>query len=209
MRAYIVELLGSMFLMLAVGISVLSVDLESVAPFVIGMTLVIMVYAGGPISGAHYNPMVSLSLAIRGALPWDKFLPYISSQILGISLSLFPISYFVVHDSQSANDFRVDQVFAAECIFSFLLAFVINLVATNKQSAGNSYFGLAIGMTVTISAFLIGGISGAAINPAITMGLLVLKKISPEMVWVYLSAQVLGGILSGLLCKYLLTEDSK
>lgn len=209
MRACIVELLGSMFLMLAVGISVLSVDLESVAPFVIGMTLVIMVYAGGPISGAHYNPMVSLSLAIRGALPWDKFLPYVSSQILGISLSLFPISYFVMHDSQSASDFRIDQVFAAECMFSFLLAMVINLVATNKNASGNSYFGLAIGMTVTISAFLIGGISGAAINPAVTMGLLVLKKISPEMLWVYLSAQVLGGILSGLLCKYLLLEENK
>lgn len=207
MRAYITEIFGTMFLMLAIGISVLMVELESVSPFTIGTMLVIVVYAGGPISGAHYNPMVTLSLAIRGALPWSRVPAYMLAQVIGVSLSLLPISYFVSHESQSASDFRIDQIFAAECLFSFLLSFVICCVATNRRTKGNSYFGLAIGMTVTVSAILIGGISGAAINPAVTLGLLAIRKLAPEMLWIYLAAQFLGGILSGFLAKYMLEDE--
>lgn len=208
MKAYITEILGTMFLMLTIGICVLSVELESMAPFAIGTMLVILVYTGGPISGAHYNPMVTLAAAIRGALPWNKVFPYIAAQMFGVSLSLLPIAYFVSHESQSANDFRIDQIFAAECMFSFLLAYVICNVATNPKVEGNSYFGFAIGMTVAVSAILIGGISGAALNPAITIGLLVIRKVGPEMLWVYLAAQFLGGILAGILAKFMLSEDN-
>ncbi len=207
MRAYIAEFLGAMFLMLSIGICVLSVELGPVAPFAIGTMLVIMVYAGGAISGAHYNPMVTIAVAIRGDLPWGKVLPYMCAQLIGVGVSLFPISYLIDHESQSVSDFRVDQVFAAECLFSFLLAFVVCCVATNPKTKGNSYFGFAIGMTVAVSAILIGGVSGAALNPAVTLGLWVIRKIGTEMIWVYLAAQFLGGILSGFLAKYMLEEE--
>lgn len=209
MRNYLAEILGSFFLMLAIGICVSSVELESVAPFAIGLMLTILVYAGGPISGAHYNPMVTLSLAVRGVLPWSQVFPYMAAQIFGVSLSLLPISYFIDHESQSAVDFQIDQVFAAECLFSFLLALVIHFVAANVLAKGNSYFGFAIGMTVTVAAVLIGGISGAAINPAVTLGLLTMRKIPLDLLWVYLVAQCLGGIISGYLACYMLPEEDK
>ncbi len=208
MKALVMETIGTMFLFLAIGICVLTVELSPVAPYAISGMLMLMIYAGGAISGAHYNPMVSLGAAIRGAFSWKLFLPYNVAQLLGVALSLLPLSQLVSHDSQAATNVLASQVFIAEFIFSFMLCFTILMVATNEKTAGNSYFGFAIGLCVFVGANLIGGISGAALNPAVAIGLVAIGKISQSMIGVYLLAEFLGGITAGFLCKLLLSEKS-
>lgn len=170
MRAYLTEFIGTFFLVLTVGLT--SVSGTSYAPLAIGSALMIMVYMGGHVSGAHYNPAVSLACCIRGALPWKEFVPYIVSQLLGAIAAAF-IVYVITgtpFGPAPALDASTTASLLVEILFTFALALVVLNVATASKTAGNSYFGLAIGFTVMVGAFAGGGISGGAFNPAVGLG---------------------------------------
>jgi aquaporin Z len=196
MKNYLTEAIGTFFLVVTVGLCVNGG--VAMAPFAIGSALMVMVYAGGPISGGHYNPSVSLAAWIRGALPTKELIPYWVSQFAGALLAGFLIYKFTgaaLHVAPGANVTWM-KALTAEIIFSFALSYVVLNVATSKATAGNSYFGLAIGLTVMTGAFAVGGISGGAFNPAVGLGPAIMEMVlggSPtSMAWIYLVGPFVG-----------------
>ncbi len=197
MNKYIVEFIGTFFLVLVIGLTVSGG--VAMAPLAIGSTLMVMIYMGGHISGAHYNPAVSLAALIRGALPAKDFAPYLIAQILGgltgaAANAAFGPGTIAVAPGESAG---LAQVVGLEILFTFALASVVLNVATSKDHPDNSFYGLAIGFTVMVAAFAIGPISGAALNPAVAIGHNVINS-SLAHIWIYLVGPLLGGVLAGV-----------
>ena len=182
MPKLIVEFIGTFFLVQAVGHAVLAKS--ALAGIVIGLTLMVMVYAGGHISGAHYNPAVTFAVWLRGKLPKAEVLPYITAQVAGAVVSALIVTKFRGQGSEASLSDPL-RVAGAEFLGTFALAWVVLNVATAKGTAGNSFYGAAIGMTVASGIFLFGGISGAVFNPAVAVAGGILNLIPLQTVALY------------------------
>ena len=209
MKKYIVEGIGTYFLVLIIGLTG--------NPIAIGIGLSILVYMGGHISGAHYNPAVSLAMIIRGEISVGECLKYVLSQSIGAVAAAYSIillgadALAVVSKTDSMTSF-----FLAEIIFTFLLVFVILNVAAHPDTKNNQYYGLAIGLTVAAGAFSVGEISGGVFNPAVSFGPSVLSIIDPDIEFAnivshnffiyYLGATVIGSVIASLLFNFLLKK---
>ena len=187
MRLYLTEAIGTFFLVLTIGLVVLQ-DVP-LAPVAIGMALAVMVYAGGHVSGAHYNPAVSLAAWMRSAAAFfvDAF--------MGAPLHVAP--GLAVHWLNAL---------LGEFFFTFALCYIVLNTATAKDTANNSYFGLAIGGIVMVAAFAIGPLSGAALNPAVGLGpaafeLMTGHDLAPAA-WVYLVGPMAGGAFAAFVFRY-------
>lgn len=208
MKKYVVEFIGTFFLLLVIGLCVIEPGgAGAMAPLAIGAILMVMVYAGGHISGAHYNPAVTLGVWIRGKCDGRDVLPYFFAQISGaVSASLLVLKLkagaIIV-----ASTPDISSALAAECVFTFALVYVVLSVATVKKSAGNSFFGLAIGFTVMTAAYSIGNVSGCAINPAVAIGLTVMGLSKLGNLWIFLVANLAGGLLAAGAFKFLNPEE--
>jgi aquaporin Z len=196
MNKLIVEFIGTFFLVQAVGHAVLTKS--ALAGLVIGLTLMVMVYAGGHISGGHYNPAVTLAVWLRGKLPKSDVLPYIAAQTTGAVASALIVQQFrgtgtgaFVHDTL--------RIAGAEFLGTFALAWVVLNVATAKGTAGNSFYGAAIGMTVAAGIFLFGGISGAVFNPAVAIAGGILNLLPLKTVALYLVVCSVAGLAAAKL----------
>jgi aquaporin Z len=200
MRSYITEFIGTFFLVLTVGFCVVSnAPLGALA---IGSSLMIMVYMGGHISGGHYNGAVSLAVFLRGKIDASTFIGYLISQLLGAL-----VAAFVVHLVMGAT-FPLKPALTAtpiaallvEILYTFALCLVVLNVATSKETAGNSFYGLAIGFTIVVAAIAGGPISGGAFNPDVGTGPIlvdaILKGGSLGNLWLYLVGPFLGGALA-------------
>ncbi len=206
---YIVELIGTFFLVLTVGQTVVDSPIPGVIPpLAIGSALMVMIYAGGHLSGGHYNPAVTLAVWIRGRCSTADVIPYWIAQVAGAALAAITVIYFKGHaapDGGPAMD--IPKGFLAEFLFTFALAYVVLNAGTSKATAGNSFYGLAIGFTVLAGAFAVGGISGGAFNPAVAVGATIMNLIKLNVVWVHLIADLAGGAVAGLLFKFLNPDD--
>lgn len=192
MREEIVEFFGTFFLVLTIGMVVIDPGAGALAPLAIGMVLIVMVYMGGPISGGHYNPAVSLAVWLRGKIPARKLLSYALSQgLAGLSAALV-VGYLKGGPRVTAMDMRVLPALLAEFLFTTALCLVVLLTATDESRSGNSYFGLAIGGTVLAGAYAVGAVSGAAFNPAVALGITVMGLSLPARLWVFLLPHLLG-----------------
>lgn len=193
------EIIGTFFLTLVVAFTA--------SPFAIGAVLVALVYAGGHISGAHYNPSVSLAQFITKRITAKELFFYCLSQLVGaimavVAFALIIGSSFTLSPNPQATNL---QLFMSEMIFTFLLAYVV-LSVTTKALKNNQYFGLAIGLVIMAGVFSAGGISGAALNPAITISAIAVDttNISSALssLGIFLSAQLGAGILAGVAAKF-------
>jgi len=202
MNKYIIEFLGTLFLVLIISLSQ--------NPIAIGLGLAVLVYMGAHISGAHYNPAVSLSMLINKQIQLKEFSFYVASQLLGSVVA----TYFVVllgNDDFNvvSNTSDISSFFLAEILFTFLLVFVILNVALNKNLKGNQFYGLAIGLTVTAGAFSVGDISGAVFNPAVSFGPSFFSFIDPQVVGNDISSSdfflyyLISGIIGSVVASYL------
>jgi len=204
----ITEAIGTFFLVFAVIGAV--AQGSPLAAFAIGGTLAVAIYAGGHISGAHYNPAVSIAAFVRGRLPAAELPAYIGAQLAGASLaSLLGAWVFRVMQAHSNvwSGRGLITAIIVETLFTFLLAFVVLNVATSQDHPDNSFYGLAIGGVVLVGILLVGPISGAAFNPAVALGATFAKLSAWGNLWAYLVAQVVGGVLAGLTFKALNPED--
>ncbi len=198
MNRYVTELIGTFFLVLTIGMVV--VDGTPLAPIAIGSMLMVMVYMGGHISGAHYNPAVTIGLYLRGATEKSDVLPYIAAQILGAWLAASAVQLLTGQTFAPAPgaDSSIAQAVLAEILLTFALVLVIMNVATSKATEGNSYYGLAIGFTVAAGAFAVGGVSGGAFNPAVGTGPIIVDALVGGggfgNLWLYWVAPVLGSL---------------
>ena len=204
MKKYIVELLGTFFLVFTVGNTV--IGKSDVAPLAIGLSLAVMIFAGGHISGGHFNPAVTLGVWLRGKCDTKDVVPYIASQIIGAVLAAFAVK-FLQGTGGSAGDVIVGRAFVAELLGTFALVWVVLNVATTKANANHSFYGLAIGMTVTAMAFALGPISGAAFNPAVAIGAMAMGMIKSGNLWIYLVACPLGGLIAAQVFKSIKADE--
>jgi aquaporin Z len=198
MSRFVTEFVGTFFLVLTIGLTVL--DGTPLAPLAIGSVLMAMVYMGGHISGAHYNPAVSLAILIRGKMKARDLAPYVSAQILGAILASLTTMFLAGDTFAPAPDPEAGlvTVLLAEAVFTLALTLVILNVATDDDTAGNSYYGLAIGFTVMVGVFAVGGTSGAVFNPAVGTGPILIDALlgdgAFDQLWVYWAGPILGAV---------------
>ena len=205
MNRYLTEFIGTFFLVLTIGLTVLSGS--PAAPIAIGSGLMVMVYMGGHISGAHYNPAVSLAILMRGKMDSRDFVPYLVAQVVGATLAAGAVllilgSTFAPAPAEGAG---LLAVLLSEFLFTFALALVVLHVATADDTAGNDYYGLAIGFTVMVGAFAVGPVSGGAFNPAVGMGPILMDTFAGDgsmaNLWIYLVGPFLGGAAAAMVFK--------
>lgn len=208
MRAYLMEFVGTFFLVLTVGLVV--AQGVALAPVAIGFVLMVMVYAGGHVSGGHYNPAVSLGAALRGALPTKELVPYWVAQLLGAvvaaAVARWVAGPFTVAPGPDAGALAALTV---ETLFTFALVAVVLASATAAATKGNSFYGLAIGGTVLAAAFAGGGVSGGAFNPAVGVGAVVVDALAggpAGHVWLYVVGPLLGAVIAAAVFRYLHQE---
>jgi aquaporin Z len=191
MHKYLTEFIGTLFLVLTIGLTVTAGS--EFAPLAIGLSLMIMVYAGGHVSGGHYNPAVSLAAMLAGALPRAEYLPYVLAQVVGATVAALLV--FIITGQTFAPAPGGASTLAAllvEVLYTFALAYMVLNVAVSKKTQGNSYYGLAIGMTVTVGAFAGGGISGGAFNPAVGIGPTIVNALMGSGGWSHLWLYLVG-----------------
>ncbi len=206
MNKFIVECIGTFFLVLTIGLTVIPGSASVIAPLAIGSVLMVLVYAGGHISGAHYNPAVTLAVLIRGKCTMADVPVYLTAQILGAAAGALT-AQFLVGSGTAAGTIDVTKSLIAEFLFTFALAYVVLNVATAKGTSGNSFYGLAIGFVVMAGAFSVGGISGGAFNPAVAIAAPLMGLMDWNNIWIHISADFAGGALAAVVFNILNTED--
>jgi aquaporin Z len=195
MKKYAVEFIGTFFLVLTVGSTGIAAGPEVNPAVAIGSVLMVMIYAGGHVSGAHYNPAVTVAVFLRGKCEKSDVVPYWVAQIAGSAAAAALLLAFKTAKAVTL-DANIPAAFASESLFTFALAYVVLNVATAKETAGNSYFGLAIGFTVLVGASAVGHVSGGAFNPAVAVGAMIMGMLPWGKLWLYLVAQLLGAAVA-------------
>ncbi|MEO5907329.1 MAG: aquaporin [Saprospiraceae bacterium] len=203
-RKYIVEFVGTFFLLMAICMAV-SGGLGNLAPLAIGFMLTVMVFAGGHISGAHYNPAVSVAIYLRGKLNAGDVLPYMVAQFLGSTLAVMLAGFLLQSmgvPEPAPKEIDIIPALISEILGTIALVYVILNVATAPRNTGNSFYGLAIGFTVIACIYAFGGISGGAFNPAVALGITMAGYSSWSSIWVFIVANFVGGVLAAFLFQY-------
>ncbi len=201
MSKYIMEFVGTFFLVLTIGCTVIGNGAGPLAPLAIGASLMVMVFAGGHISGGHYNPAVTLGVWLRGKCETKYVAPYMLVQIVGAAIAALAVKYLKAGAIVAPMNLASLPALLAEFLFTFALVFVVLNVATAKGTSGNSFYGLAIGFTVMTGAFAVGNISGGAFNPAVAVGISLMGLSSWANIWIYLVAEFAGGTVAALVFK--------
>ena len=207
MNKYLTEFIGTFFLVFTIGCTVMGGAAGVIPPLAIGAALRVMVYAGGHVSGAHYNPAVTVALFIRGKCPAGDVVPYWAAQLAGAGLAAAAALYVTGKSPVPGPLSAVGPALVAEFLFTFALAYVVLNVATAKGTSGNSFYGLAIGMTVMTGAFAVGSISGGVFNPAVAVGISVMGLSAWSSLWVYLVATFGGAALAAVVFKIINPAD--
>ena len=201
MKKYIVEFIGTFFLVLTIGCTGIAAPAGVIAPLAIGAVLMVMVYAGGHISVGHFNPAVSLGVWMRGRLETKDVLPYFIAQALGAAGAVLAVKFLRTPVPITPIPLKFGPAFLAEFVFTFALVYVVLNTATAEGTSGNSFYGLAIGFTVLAGAFAVGDISGGAFNPAVAFGITWMGISSWANIWLYFLANFLGGAVAALVFK--------
>ena len=204
MRAHVAEFVGTFVLVFA-GCG--AVVIGRIGPvgvaLTFGLVIGLMVYSFGHISGGHFNPAVSLGVAVGGHLPWLRVATYAIAQSAGAiagalalraTLGAGPLG--VTHPTGSDA-----QSFVLEVVFTTVLVLVVTVVATDPQAARETG-ALAIGGAIVLGGLAAGPVSGASLNPARSLGPALVSGDFAGL-WIYLAAPLVGAIVAGILYRYL------
>ncbi|HEY4024339.1 MAG TPA: aquaporin [Pseudonocardiaceae bacterium] len=207
-RKYVVEVIGTFFLVFTVAACGLSGS--NFTPLAAGGVLMVMIYAGGHISGGHYNPAVTMAVLCRGRIRFGEAVGYWVAQLAaGVAAAAVARALIAPASVRTLTlpGHALAVAMLAEALFTFALCYVVLNVATSKDQPDNQFFGLAIGFTVVAGAFAVGGISGAAFNPAVSLGAAVGGLFAWPTVWIYVLVQAAAGVLAGLVFRQLNPTD--
>jgi aquaporin Z len=188
MRKYIVEGVGTMFLVLAYGLIG--------GPFAIAGMLAVLMYMGSHISGGHYNPAISFAVWLRGKIKSGQAWMYILFQILG-GLGAALIHWLIVgrrYIPIPMAGIAYWKIIFVEMLFTFFLAFVFLSVMTTKKVKTNGMYGLVIGLSLLTIAFL-----GGVYNPAVVVGPHLLDVFFRGSAMRYMSYYLFGTFSGGAL----------
>jgi aquaporin Z len=197
-RKWLVEFIGTFFLVYVVGCVSLQEHLL-LGPLAIGASLMVMIFAGGHISGAHYNPAVTLGVWVRGACSTLEASFYVGAQVIGAIVASLAAGFLLGHGSApAASTVTAIQVMLAETLGTFALVYTVLNVATAPATSGNSFYGLAIGFAVFAQAVAVGKVSGAAFNPAVAIGVTLLGLANGSNLSIYWLSEFLGAALAAV-----------
>ena len=204
-RSLVVESIGTFFLVFTVGMVVIDPGAGEFGGLVIGTVLAVMIFAGGHISGGHYNPAVTLGVLLRGKTTINDAVGYWVVQVAAAIVAAVAVMFMKPEMPAAALNASLDlgPALLAEFLFTFALVYVVLNVATAKGTEGNSFYGLAIGFTVLVGAYAVGPISGGAFNPAVAIGGSIMNIFDWGNIWVYLVADLLGGVVAAFAFRYL------
>lgn len=212
MRKYLVEFIGTFFLVFTVTCAVLSG--VALAPLAIGAVLMVMVYAGGHVSGGHFNPAVTLAVLLRGRISAAEAVPYWVTQLVAAVVGALLGKYVIDPKEQPpaadlmASTHLTVAALIAELLFTFALAWVVLNVATSKDHPNNSFYGLAIGFTVLSGAVAVGGVSGGAFNPAVALGIMTAGISAWKNIWIFWLAELVAAALAAYAFKAANPDDA-
>ena len=206
MKRYWIELICTFFLVLIIGMTG--------DPVAMGIGLIALVYFGGPISQAHFNPAITIVFYMRKRINIPEAMWYIGAQVVGAFLAA--AFYYLIYQKSffpaPSPDFDLWRCLLIEFVFTFLLASVILYVALYSPTAANSYYGVAIGFTVLGISAAGGGISGGAYNPAVGLGPIIMDSItggtSYNHLWLYIVGPCAGAIAAAIAFSLLNPEEN-
>ena len=204
---FAVEAIGTLFLVFTIGTAARSGN--PLAPLAIGAILMAMVYAGGHISGAHYNPAVTLAVLVRRRIKIRDAIGYWIAQLCGGLVASVLVTAVAPKPTtpMTLSGHAVIAAFVAELLVTFALCSVVLNVATSKDHPDNSFYGLAIGFTVAAGAVAVGGISGGAFNPAVAISGVAMGMFSGSMIWMFVVAEAVAAVAAGLAFRALNPAD--
>jgi aquaporin Z len=204
------ELVGTFIFLSVIA---LSGPVGPLAPLSIGTALMAMVYMGGHISGAHYNPAVSFGAFLSRKLGAGDMAGYWVAQLIGAAFA-FTFGYLVSNHTPGIHPGPKVQVFQAlgvEIVFTAALVLVVLAVAATKATQGNSFYGLAIGFTIMAAVFTGGPISGGAFNPAVgfgaTLGSVLFGSGGWSDVWLYVVGPFAGAAIGAGIHRQLVSGE--
>jgi aquaporin Z len=206
----VVESIGTFFLVFTVGMVVIDPGAGVLAPVAIGSVLAVMIYAGGHISGGHYNPAVTLGVLLRGRATLPQAAGYWVVQVVAAVVAWVAVSYMKpTMPAETLNgSLAVGPALLAEFLFTFALVYMVLNVATAKATDGNSFYGWAIGFTVLVGALAVGGITGGAFNPAVAIGGAFMNIFAWGNIWIYLVAELVAGAAAAAVFVFLHPDES-
>jgi aquaporin Z len=209
-RALVVEFIGTFFLVFTVGMVVIDPGAGILGPVAIGSALAVMIFAGGHVSGGHYNPAVTLGVLLRGRATVPQAVGYWVVQVIAAIVAWLAVSYMKpAMPAETLNgSLAVGPALLAEFLFTFALVYVVLNVATAKGTEGNSFYGWAIGFTVLVGALAVGGISGGAFNPAVAIGGAFMNIFAWSNIWIYLVAELVAGAAAAVVFVFLHPDES-
>ena len=197
LRTEAAEALGTFFLVLAGGAAILAGQGALAVSLAFGCAVAVMVYALGHVSGAHFNPAITLGFAATRHFPWRRVPTYLLAQAAGAVAAAFTLRLLPGPLAAVATQVRpglgLPTAVLVEALASFLLAFVIIAVATDKRVASGAA-GLAIGLTVTVNSLWAGPLTGASTNPARSLGPALASGVLANLA-LYLTVPVVGACL--------------
>lgn len=203
-RKYVVEFIGTFFLVMCFTMTVRG-GFGQFAPLAIGLALIMLVYAGGHISGSHFNPAISLAVYLRGKLNAGDLLPYMVGQFVGSVLAVM-LAGFLLGSNDVADpetkDLNIVPALIAELLGTILCVFVYLNMFTTRKTSGNTYFGIVIGLAYMVSIYMFQSVSIGAFNPAVALGITMADITSWSSIWIYLVANFAGGVLAAFLSQY-------
>jgi len=205
-RKLTVEFVGMFLFVFTVGMATNKAGAGALAPLAIGSVLMVMVFAGGHVSGGHFNPAVSTAVLLRGRMVANEWGAYIATQFAAAVVAGLLVRWVGGRESHAVVA-SAGKMLVVEFIFTFALCWVVLHVATARGTEGNSFYGLAIGFTVVAGALAVGGISGGAFNPAIALGAMVTGLFEWSNIWIYLLADFLGAIAAALAFLFVLPAE--
>ena len=205
-RKCIVEFIGTFFLMFVIG-CVSAQAHVTLGPLAIGATLMVMIFAGGHVSGAHYNPAVTLGVWIRGMCSGVEAAFYVVAQVIGAVVAAIVVPVLFGHSATPGTTASTVQVILAEFLGTFALVYTVLNVATAPATAGNSFYGLAIGFTVFVQAVAVGSVSGGAFNPAVAVGASLLGALKTQSLLIYWLSELLAAAAAAGIYRLVVLQD--
>ena len=213
---YVYEFIGTFFLVTVIGMVIIEPGAAALgfAPLAIGTVLAVMIFAGGHVSGGHYNPAVSLAVFIRGArtengerafTAGSMIAYWVVQLIAGFIAALLVLYLKGSYATATSAAVAVPTVNVAaymipaliiEFLGTFALTYTVLNVATAKGTSGNSFYGWAIGMAVLAGAYAFGTITGGAFNPAVALGITQMGVTPWASIWIYWVPQLVAGIIA-------------
>ena len=183
-----------------------SISIDSI-PLIFGAVVATMIYTVGHISGAHFNPAVTLAFTIARHFPLKQLIPYFMAQFIGAIAAIFILHLMLPQGiSYGATIPNAEPVmsFIWEIMLSFFLMLVITAVATDTRAVG-MMAGIAIGTIVALCAVIGGPITGASMNPARSLAPAIFQGTLSSF-WIYLFAPMIGATIAALVYRAIRCE---